>query len=211
MDWNRQGRGWVVAAALLGAVLIVVAYWLPWWHFHLVAPQYPKGLELVVSLTGVGGDAEEVSLLNHYIGMKGLDEAATWERAHALVLLGALSTGVLGMVLSIGRRLNPLLLLVAAGLPVGFLADTFYWMYRFGHELDPHAPVHIKVFTPVLFGEGKIGQFHTYATPESGFYLAVTGVILIGVATYFRNRVCQVCPLHDTCGPTCSNFVKEQR
>src|SRR5690242_3769449 len=47
IKWASMG---VVAALLLGA------YFTPWWTFILYAPQYPAGLRLAVSLTGVSGD-----------------------------------------------------------------------------------------------------------------------------------------------------------
>jgi hypothetical protein len=63
--------------------------------------------------------------------------------------------------------------------PLSFIADSFFWLYRFGHELDPRAPLHLPQFTPQLFGNGTIGQFMTFATPQSGFWLAVAGVALL--------------------------------
>lgn len=206
---DKARRRLVVVAALCGATLMFASYWGPWWHFQLVAPQYPRGLELGIRLTGVTGDVEEINLLNHYIGMGHLEEAAQLERAHALTLLSAIAVSVIVLVQHLGRRLNGVLVLLAAALPVGFLADTFYWMYRFGHELDPRAPVTIQGFTPTLFGAGKIGQFHTVATPEWGFWMATAGAALVIGAAWFRNRVCTQCPLHDTCGLACAHRVPE--
>lgn len=200
-DQPRRRR--LVLAATLGAGLLFLSYWGPWWHFQLVAPQYPRGLELGIRLTGVTGDVEEINLLNHYIGMKHLEEAAQFERSHALTILSLIALSVIVLVLQLGRRLNALLVLVAAALPVGFIADTFYWMYRFGHELDPTAPVNIAGFTPTLFGEGRIGQFHTVATPRWGFWVATAGAGLVIVAAWYRNRVCTACPVHDTCTLAC--------
>ncbi|MGZ3475271.1 MAG: cytochrome C, partial [Polyangiales bacterium] len=62
--------------SLAGAALFCASYFLPWWRLWLFAPQYPKGLEVGISLTGVGGDVRELNILNHYIGMKPLDLAA---------------------------------------------------------------------------------------------------------------------------------------
>lgn len=201
---DLRRRRLVVAAALLGAVLMVAAYWLPWWHFHMTAPQYPKGLDLVIYLHGVTGDVQEINIINHYIGMAHLDEAAKWERAHALSLLALIALSVLLLVNNLGRKLNSVLVAIAAALPAGFLLDTFYWMYRFGHELDPRAPVEIAGFTPTLFGEGKIGQFVTQAGPSAGFVVAAVGAVLVTGAALMRNRVCHSCPLHDRCSLVCA-------
>src|SRR5438094_862566 len=78
----------VVASAGLAVALYVAAYFQPWWHFTLFAPQYPKGLELVVGLKGLTGDVHEIDMLNHYIGMAHLEDAAELERRLATYGVG---------------------------------------------------------------------------------------------------------------------------
>ena len=58
------------------AVLFVVSIFLPYWNLTLNAPQYPKGLTIVAYLNHLDGDVSEIDGLNHYIGMRPLDEAA---------------------------------------------------------------------------------------------------------------------------------------
>src|SRR5512143_981095 len=54
-------RRWLVVAIMTTAVgAFAGAFFLPWWHFTLYAPQYPHGLGLTISLTGVGGDVSEI-------------------------------------------------------------------------------------------------------------------------------------------------------
>jgi copper chaperone NosL len=72
--------------------------------------------------------------------------------------------------------------------PLGFLSDSLFWLYRFGHSLDAHAPLRIPSFTPQLFGNGTIGQFMTFARPERGFWLAVVSVVLLVAASFLRAR-----------------------
>ncbi|MFZ5479446.1 MAG: cytochrome C [Myxococcota bacterium] len=202
-DWQRRRRLGVVALSLVSVALFAVSYFQPWWQFDLFAPQYPKGLELVVSLTGVTGDTEEINIINHYIGMGHLEDAAELERAYGGWLVGGLGVAVLALVAVAGKRLGWLAWLAAVGFPVGFVADTMYWLYRFGHDLDPKAPVRIPGFTPEMFGEGKVGQFRTIATPDLGFWLAVTGVVLVGIAAWQRKKVCATCPAQEDCHATC--------
>jgi copper chaperone NosL len=208
LSWNRRDRRVVLALALAGAALFGASYFFPWWDFELYAPQYPKGLELVVSLTGVTGDTSEINIINHYIGMGHLEDAAQIERAYGGWLVGALAMAVVVGLLAAGRKLGWLAGLAGLGFPIGFLADTQYWLYQFGHDLDAKAPVHIKPFTPTLFGEGKVGQFHTIATPDLGFWLAIAGVATVALSVYWRQRrVCAVCPAHDQCGAVCPNLL----
>lgn len=211
-SWSRGRRAAVVALATCGVAAFAASYFFAWWQFQLFAPQYPKGLELVIHLTGVQGDVAEINLINHYIGMGHLEDAATFERDFAAWLVGGLALAVVAAMLFAGKKLTTLGAWLAVGLPLGFVLDTQYWMYRFGHDLDPRAAIDIPPFTPVLLGQGKVGQFRTIATPELGFYLALLGVVLVGIAAWQRYRVCSECPAAAHCGTTCAHgFVRVPR
>ena len=164
-----------VAFASMAAAALGISWFLPWWHFRLLAPQYPQGLELVVYLHGLGGDVQEVDTINHYIGMARLEDAAPLERAWSGGLVAGLG---LAMIAAATLRLRWLPTVIAATLPVGFLVDTWLWLHRYGHSLDPEAPLTLKAFTPVLLGEGHIGQFGTRAGPMAGFAIALLAVVL---------------------------------
>ncbi len=202
---RKLGERWFVVALWASAAAAwVTSLKLPWWRIWLFAPQYPKGLGLEISLRGVSGDVREINLLNHYIGMASLEKAAEFERRFAGWGIAALAAIVLVLLLGSGRRLGNLAALAAAMFPVGFIADSMYWMYRFGHNLDPKAPIRMKPFTPMLFGEGIIGQFSTYAIPASGFWLALAGVGAVLLAVLLRRRVCNACVQKVTCKSLCS-------
>jgi copper chaperone NosL len=185
--WNSpelsRGRGFVVLGlALVAVALFVLSLWQPWWNFKLYAPQYPRGLSLAISLTGLSGDVREVDMLNHYIGMAHLDAAAPLERKYGAHAVLGICVLVVAMTVFGGRRLARWAALAGALFPIGFVVDTSYWLYRFGHDLDRRAPLHIPEFTPQMFGNGSIGQFMTFARPELGFWLASLGVVaLMGV------------------------------
>ena len=195
---------------VLGLALAAVALWIasftrPWWQFYLFAPQYPNGLVLDISLNGLGGDAREVNMLNHYIGMKGLDEAASLERHLAVYGVALLSLVTTTLALLVGRKWN--WLMVAPGLvfPLVFVLDSVAWLYHFGHTLDPHAPLRVPPFTPEFLGWGRIGQFQPYAMTLSGFWLSLAAVGVVLAAVVLRYRVCHSCPLRNACGATCQN------
>jgi hypothetical protein len=175
------------ALTLCAGALILVSLKLPWWSFKLYAPQYPAGLGLEVLLSGVRGDVREIDMLNHYIGMSSLAHAAPLERQFstlAVVLVGLVTVGLLLG----GRRSRFVGFAIAAGFPLGFIADCFYWLYRFGHGLDPRAPIELAPFTPELFGNGQIGQFMTFARPELGFWCAVGAAALALLVVFLRGR-----------------------
>ena len=202
-------RRWLVIAVTAAAVaLFVLSFTKPYWDFWLYAPQYPRGLRVTIGLTGVTGDVREIDVINHYIGMGHLTGAAKAEREFAAFGIAGIAFLVVATVLFAGRKLGKLAILPGLGLPIAFVADTFYWMYRFGHDLDPHAPIHVQPFTPTVLGNGEIGQFMSYAAPASGYYMALGGVGLLAVAVYLRSRVCNDCSQAGTCGAVCkSAFV----
>jgi hypothetical protein len=173
----------------LARILLLVSVFLPYWHMELVAPQYPNGLYLTAYVNHLTGDVKEIDGLNHYIGMRPLDEAAQLEKTLAI-------WAVIGMFLLIEgamfihSRWAVLLALPAVFFPAGFLLDLQYWMAAFGQNLNPDAPLSasVKPFTPTVLGEGGIGQFKTYADIGLGLWLAFTASGLTVVAFVFHRR-----------------------
>lgn len=205
---EQKRRRWAVAGlAFLGAGLFAASFNFPYWHFFLVAPQYPKGLKFDINLTGITGDLFEIDILNHYIGMKPLSEGALLEAAMSPYIVTAVCLGVVVGLLAAGKRIGAIGLIPALGLPLGFLADTWYWMYHFGHTLSPDQPITFAPFMPTLFGAGKVGQFHTTAWPAVGFWMAVAGAVVVAAAVMMRKSVCDHCPKGSTCGGACTHLM----
>lgn len=200
-------RAAVIGLAASACALFGLAYTQPWWSFKLYAPQYPKGLTLIISLTGMGGDVHEIDLLNHYIGMASLAEAAPLERSLAGWGVAMICVLTLAGLLLAGRRLDKLVAIPAISFPIVFIADSFAWLYRFGHDLDPKAPIKLGAFTPEMFGNGQIGQFGTFAAPAVGFWLAVAGVVCTVAAALLRTRVCAGCARAKRCAFFCRHLV----
>jgi hypothetical protein len=198
----------VLVLALVAVALYAFSYTQPWWHLWFFAPQYPKGLQLTIHLNKLGADVREVDMLNHYIGMASLTHAAELERRFAAWGVGLV--GAVAMLAAIvpGKRLSLGVVVPGILFPIGFLADSLYWLYTFGHHLDRKAPIHIPVFTPQMFGWGHIGQFSTYARPDTGFWFAVAGLVLLASAAVLRRRVCATCSHAESCGNVCpTGFV----
>lgn len=174
---------------MLARVLLLVSIFFPYWHMELEAPQYPKGLYLTAYVNHLTGDVREIDGLNHYIGMRPLGDAATFERAASVWMILAMFLLVEGAAV-IHSKWAVLLALPAVTFPIGFIADLYYWMRTFGLNLDPEAPLSssVKPFVPTVIGEGGIGQFKTYADFGAGYWMAVGAAVLIVAGFVFHRR-----------------------
>ena len=173
----------------LAAFCLIISIFLPYWQMELDAPQYPQGLGVRAYVNRLEGDVAEIDGLNHYIGMRPLEEAAQLERSLSIFLIAVTSLLIVAAIF-IHTKWAALLALPALLFPLIFLADLYFWLRNFGQNLDPTAALSntIEPFTPPVLGEGLIGQFRTIASPDSGLYLAMLASILILIGLYFHRR-----------------------
>lgn len=174
---------------MLARVLLLVSIFFPYWHMELNAPQYPDGLYLTAYVNHLTGDVREIDGLNHYIGMRPLGEAATFERAASVWMIIAMFLLVEGAAV-IHSKWAVLLALPAVTFPIGFIVDLHYWMRTFGLNLNPEAPLSsaVKPFVPTVLGEGGIGQFKTFAELGIGYWLAAAASVLTVVGFVFHRH-----------------------
>lgn len=190
-EFSRHGIRYGLPGFLMLAarVLLLVSLFLPYWQMELQAPQYPDSLHMTAYLNHLEGDVAEIDGLNHYIGMRPLEEAAQLERRIGVfVMIGMLV--MLEFAAWIHSRWAVLLVLPVVLFPAVFLVDLHLWMKHFGLNLDPHAPLSnaVKPFIPTALGEGGIGQFKTIATMGTGLWLSITASGLLLVALFFHRR-----------------------
>lgn len=173
----------------LAALILLVSMFFPYWKMTLLAPQYPGGLSVEVYVNRMTGDVNEIDGLNHYIGMRPLDEAAQLERSVSVAAITMLALLLLAAIF-IHTKWAALLALPAVLMPYLFLADMYYWMRDFGLNLDPRAPLSgaIDPFVPPIWGEGVVGQFRTIASFQIGIYMAFLAGFLIIAGLYFHRR-----------------------
>jgi hypothetical protein len=173
----------------LARVLLLISIFVPYWTMDLDAPQYPNGLQVTAYVNHLEGDVKEINGLNHYIGMKPLEQAAAFERAAAVWMIIAMFLLVEGAAF-VHNKWAVLLALPAVFFPIGFLVDLHFWLTAFGQNLDPTAPLSssVKPFTPTILGEGGIGQFKTYASAGWGLYLAGATALLTITGFVFHRR-----------------------
>ncbi len=173
----------------LAAILLVASIFLPYWKMTLHAPQYPGGLSVITYLNDMTGDVAEIDGLNHYIGMRPLEEAAQLERSLSIAAIGVIALLVLAAIF-IHSPFAALLTLPAMVFPFMFLAVMYYWLRDFGLNLDPTAPLSSSIdpFVPPILGEGFVAQFRTVAEVQIGFYFALLASILVAAGLYFQRK-----------------------
>jgi nitrous oxidase accessory protein len=178
-------KPWLVSA-VIAAVLLIGALFVPLWRMELVAPQYPAGL--VMEAYGYKfaddpdsyyDDVREINGLNHYIGMKPIKEVTEMQLFIPGVIALAAGTLLVSFVAWQRRWLRVLIIGAYWFVPLFFVADLQFWLYRFGHTMDPDAALDTGAFTPKVFGETQVWNFHSETRFEMGFYLMVAAALVI--------------------------------
>ncbi len=174
--------GWLrPLAAPVALLLLALASTSPIWLSRLSAPQYPKGLWLVVFGGRITGDVREINGLNHYIGMRtfGQDtvpELGLWwlaiVSAAVLVLAGLFLRGKLGLLARVGLWAMPLVV----------IADIQRWLITFGRDLDPTAALRLEPFVPLAIGPTQVWNFKILALPGPGLILLLVVALLVTLA-----------------------------
>jgi hypothetical protein len=207
LDRRVPDRGRLLLVA--GAVMLMVAVFLPLWQIHLVAPQYQEGLDMYIySHKLVGGnegqDLTEINNLNHYIGMQPIEEEDFAEMTFIPFLLGGFSLLALRAAFfgTVKSAIDTLVLFAYFG---AFSMWRFYYqLYTYAHNLDPRAPMDIEPFTPVLIGKKVIANFNQYSFPREGSALLLlttlcfAGAIWMGVRAPDDADVSEEEPAPDT-------------
>lgn len=178
------------------AGLLLISLFRPYWKITMFAPQYPNGLTVTSYVNRVGGQIDEVNILNQYIGMKPLEDAAKFEKQLAGPMIVAMAL-LLVAAIKIHSPYAAWLALPVIFFPLGFLVDLQFWLANFGLHLDPHAPLNLSVkpFVPQILGVGYVGQFKSAAWPCSGLILATIASILILTGLWLQRRAYK--PLRD--------------
>jgi copper chaperone NosL len=179
----------ILVAFASGALIAV--FFLPAWRIDLFAPQYPEGLTLNIWINGISGDVEIINGLNHYIGMKHINESMFPEFRFLPFVVGFYM--LLGMLVAItGNRkyLFAYLILCVIG---GALAmyDFYQWGYDYGHDLDPNAAIQVPglSYQPPLFGHKRLLNFDAYSFPDVGGWVVIAAAALaFGVWAVERYR-----------------------
>ncbi len=178
----------------LAAVLLLAVYVLPLWRISLIAPQYPEGLGMQITVNSVHGlkanDLQNINELNHYIGMKVIDPSS-------IAVLRVMPWVVAGLVVfglaaaAIGRRRGLYAWITTfIGCGGAGMGVFWWWEYDYGHHLDfQHAIIKIPGMTyqPPLIGARQLLNFRAVSTPDWGS-VVVGLAFALGIAAIVVSR-----------------------
>jgi len=171
------------------ALLAVIA--LPIWRIELDAAQYPEGLELLIYSNKLAGDVDIINGLNHYIGMKTLHAEDFIEFTVLAYLIGIYGLAFI-VVGALGRR-KLLYVLFGFFLLFGVVAmvDFWRWLYEYGHDLDPSAPIKVPgmAYQPPLLGFKQLLNFGAFSIPATGGWIFIACGVLLTYCVYAEWRI----------------------
>jgi len=169
-------------------ILFLATLWkFPMWDIQLGAPQYPGGLSMQIWINDLSGDVEVINGLNHYIGMKTIHKEDFKEFVY-LPLTMMIFMG-LGLVVILLNRKKFYYIWTGIFVIIGLMSfyDFYRWLYAYGHDLDPAAPLKVPgmSYQPPLLGYKKMLNFEVMSQPHIGgwFYIAA-GVLMVFVCFY---------------------------
>ncbi|MGM0575843.1 MAG: hypothetical protein ACQEXJ_08960 [Myxococcota bacterium] len=188
---------WARVVMVLLLIPLALSFMAPIWSIRMTAPQYPEGLEMWIysyrlDAGNDGHDIQEINTLNHYVGMRAIDEDDFADLDWIPFGLGFL--GILALrAAAIGNIRTLIDITVLTGYLSLFAFGRFVkTLYDYGHDLDPKAPVDMEPFMPVVFGSEQVANFEIHSYPEVGsLWLGIfaTGLVVLTLFHLIRGRI----------------------
>jgi len=181
---NTKSKTLIIIASLL----LLLLFLLPLWKISLYAPQYPDGLIMYLNIDGIAdggtGDIANINIMNHYVGMKQINEDDFKEFTYMPYIIIGLT--ILGLLVALIKKRSLILvwLILIAVLGVLGLYDFYLWEYDYGHNLDPHAAIQVPgaAYQPPLFGSKEILNFTATSYPQAGAFVISISMVIAAFA-----------------------------
>lgn len=143
------------------------------------APQYPEGLNIIVTPTALEGEIDQINALNHYIGMKKFSTESFPELQYMRYII--LGVAVLILIAAFLRSKTFLSITIGIYAFLGAVGiwDMWRWLRAYGTDLDPKAPIDMEPFVPPIIGENTVANFVTNSYFTIGAYLLLVVFILM--------------------------------
>ena len=165
--------------------------YVPIWSISLDAPQYPEGLSLTISANGIGGDVDIINGLNHYIGMKKLDNADFIEFSILRYIIAFYALFALIAALLSSKKILYTLFTLFVIFGVVAMVDFWRWEYNYGHDLNPDAAIIVPgmAYQPPLIGFKQLLNFGAYSIPAIGGWLFISSGVLMLIAVLKETNI----------------------
>lgn len=169
---------------VVAGLLLIASLFFPWWRLDLIATMYPEGLRMEVFANKIGGRIDILNNLNHYIGMKEISEADFPELKFMIYIVGVI-VALAFLTAATGKVwLGSTAFVIAGGGGLLGLYDLWYWLSKYGTDLDPMAAIKVPPFVPPMIGKNQFANFTTYSSFQLGGYLLGAGIILMLIALW---------------------------
>ncbi len=174
----------------IGALVLVIMYFVPAWSIYLIAPQYPEGLSMQIWLNKITGQVEIINGLNHYIGMKAINADMFPEFTFLIYILGFYILFGLVVAITGSRRLLFIFLIASVIGGIAALTDFYKWGYDYGHNLDTSAAIQVPglSYQPPLIGHKKLLNFDAYSYPDTGAWVVVGVTVIFSIIWFLEWR-----------------------
>lgn len=159
---------------LLGVLSLGAVFLFPLWQITLDAAQFPGGLKMHIWINKISGSEkniiQNINILNHYIGMQYIEPDSIPELKYfPLVAYSMMAIGLISLVLNKAWAYLSWFIIIAILGALG-IYDFYLWLYDYGHNLDPKAPIKVPGMTymPPLLGEKDLLNFYVTSYPHLG-------------------------------------------
>lgn len=170
------------------ALTMLGAYFFPLWRIDLWAPQYPKGLSMLIWHNKLAGEVDIINGLNHYIGMRHIEQHMFPEFKILPYLIAFFVA--FGLVVSVVGKRGLLTAYLGAMVVAGIaaLADFYRWGYDYGHNLDPNAAIKVPgmSYQPLIIGYKALLNFGAYSVPDIGGWLFIGAGWLVALVVFYE-------------------------
>ncbi|MEX0813812.1 MAG: hypothetical protein WD048_16460 [Chitinophagales bacterium] len=173
---------------LLSLLCLGTVFLFPLWQITLEAAQFPGGLQLHIWINKISGNekniVQNVNILNHYIGMQAIHPDSIPELKYfPIVTYIMLALGAIAIWLNKAWAYLTWFIVMSI-LGILGIYDFYLWLYDYGHNLDPTAPIKIEGMTymPPLFGEKDLLNFYVKSYPHWGGVMLGVSIIISGLA-----------------------------
>jgi copper chaperone NosL len=179
---------------LLSSALLAAIFFVPLWHIRLEAPQYPDGLDMYIWIHQITGTDEftlqNINILNHYVGMAPIKPGSFVElniMPYVLLALIILSLGVLLWRNRYALVVYTFILIIAGTVGLG---DFYFWIQKFGNNLDPQAPIVVPgmSYSPPFLGIRTLLNITAISVPDLGGYFFGLVVLFLLLAIFFAYK-----------------------